>query len=157
MKPPVTKNPLLKLLVLLSLLGTATACVIKSDSPAPGCVEYWGLAPMGGCFGKTVILDLQVEPALDCLTIEVNNCNGGVLRVNNLCNEALVLGGVEISPGERSDNLGIAGRKGDTHFLTRIGSNFAEYTPAADESIEVLGTLGDQLVKVSFTKTRELC
>jgi hypothetical protein len=112
---------------------------------------------MGGCFGKTVILDLQVEPALDYLTVEVNNCNGGVLTVDNLCNETLVLGGVEISPGERHRNLDIAGRKGNTYFLTRIGSNFAEYIPAADESIEVLGTLGDQQVKVSFTKTKDLC
>ncbi len=157
MKLPITRKPLLKLLVLLPLLTTVVACGIKKDSPAPGCVEYWGLAPMGGCLGKSVILDLQVEPALDCLTIEVNNCNGGVLRVNNLCDESLVLGGVEISPGERSDNLGIAGRKGDTYFLTRIGANLAEYIPAADELIEVLGTLGDQQVKVSFTKTRELC
>ncbi len=50
MKLPVTKKPLLKLLVLLSLLGTAVACGIKKDSPAPGCVEYWRLAPVGGLF-----------------------------------------------------------------------------------------------------------
>ena len=157
MKLPVTKKPLLKLLVLLSLLGTAVACGIKKDSPAPGCVEYWGLAPMGGCFGKSVILDLQVEPALDCLTIEVNNCNGGVLTVDNLCSESLVLGGVEISPGERSVSLDIVGQEGDTYLLTRVASNFAKYVPAADELIVVLGTLGDQEVKVSFTKTKELC
>ena len=79
------------------------------------------------------------------------------MTVDNLRNETLVLGGVEISPGERHRNLDIAGRKGDTHLLTRIGSSFAEYIPAVDESIEVLGTLGDQQVKVSFTKTKELC
>lgn len=157
MKLPVAKKPLLKRLVLLSVLGTLAACGIKNDSPAPGCVEYWGLAPTGGCFGKSVIMDLQVEPALDCLTIEVNNCNGGVLRVDNLCNESLVLGGVEISPGEQSVSLDIAGRKGDTFFLIRNSSNFSEYSPNADEMIELIGTLGDQNVKVSFTKTRELC
>ena len=66
--------------------------------------------------------------------------------MDNLCNETLVLGGVEISPGERHRNLDIAGRKGDTHLLTRNAAKLGECIPAADESIVVLGTLGDQQV-----------
>jgi hypothetical protein len=69
----------------------AGGCLVKNDSPAPGCVEYWGPAPMGGCFGKTAILDLKVEPQTECLEIAVNNCNGGILEVSNACAEMLVL------------------------------------------------------------------
>jgi hypothetical protein len=79
------------------------------------------------------------------------------LRVDNLCNEPLVLVGAEIGPGERSGRLDIAGRKGHTYWLTRSAADFGEYIPAADESIVVLGTLGDQKVKVSSNKTKELC
>jgi hypothetical protein len=43
------------------------------------------------------------------------------------------------------------------YLLTRTGSNFAEYTPQEDERIEIWGTLGQQEIRVSFTKTKELC
>ena len=157
MKLPDIKKPLLTVSVLLLLLGTAVACGIKKDSPAPGCIEYWGLAPMGGCFGKSVIMDLKVEPAIDCLTIEVNNCNGGILEVSNLCNEPLFLGGVEIKPSERNVGLDVLGQEDGRYTLTYTASNFSDYIPQEDEAIEVLGSLGDQTVRVSFTKTKELC
>jgi hypothetical protein len=112
---------------------------------------------MGGCFGKTVILDLQVEPHLDCLTIEVNNCNGGVLEVRNACSETLLLGGLEIAPLEGPVSLDVVKGEDGQYLLTRTGSNFAEYTPQEDERIEIWGTLGQQEIRVSFTKTKELC
>lgn len=111
---------------------------------------------MGGCFGKTVILDLEVEPEIDCLTIEVNNCNGGVLEVRNSCREPLVLGGVEINPSDGTASLEVSKEDGQ-YLLTQTAGNFAQYIPQADEEIEVWGTLGDQKIKVSFTKTKELC
>jgi len=39
--------------------------------------------PVGGCWGKSAIIDIKVEPAIDCLKIEVNNCNGGILEVTS--------------------------------------------------------------------------
>lgn len=77
------------------------ACLVKKDSPALGCVQYWRPAPVVGCFGKTSILDLQVEPKIGCLEIEANNRSGGVLQIKNACAEARVLGDVEIGPQER--------------------------------------------------------
>ncbi len=84
------------LLVALSVL-IIQGCIVVEDSPAPGCVKRLGISPIGGCFGKTAILDLVVEPENACLSIGVNNCNGGVLEVRNECQTALVLGGVRIA------------------------------------------------------------
>ena len=148
-----------KLVTLCILLLVLTAgCGIKKDSPAPGCIEYWGIAPMmGGCEGTTVILDLKVEPALDCLTVQINNCNGGVLELSNNCTEPLLLGGVEISSGEQNVSLDVLENQGDSYLLTENHSNFSDYVPQQDEMITVLGALGGRAIKVTFTKTKELC
>lgn len=112
---------------------------------------------MGGCLGKSIIKDLKVEPAIDCLTIEVNNCNGGVLEVTNSCDETFVLGGVEITPQEYNVSLDVLGKEGGLWVLTRTASNSSVYIPEEDELIEPVGTLGDQRITVSYTKTKELC
>ena len=145
------------LLVLASLACAASGCVLVKDSPAPGCREYWGIAPMGGCFGKSVITDLTVEPELDCLSIEVNNCNGGILEISNDCDESFVLGGVVIEPSEHCVGLDVLAREDDTHLLTRTDSNFSDYIPDEDEHIELVGILGEQEVSVSYVKTCTLC
>ena len=139
-----------------SLMLVLSSCIVVEDSPAPGCVKSIGLPSMGGCFGKTAILDLAVEPETECLTVEVNNCNGGVLEVHNGCDETLVLGGVEIPS---SDRVGLDVGEGDDgeYRLTEVSSNFSDYVPEADRKIEVTGTLGDQEIRLVFTKTAELC
>jgi hypothetical protein len=142
----------------LILLALTAGCGVKKDSPAPGCIEYWGLAAMmGGCAGTTAILDLQVEPVLDCLVVEVNNCNGGVLEVTNRCTETLVLGGVEIEPDEYSVSLDVLEKQEDSYLLIENYSNFSDYLPAQDEAVTVLGTLGDRPIRVTFIKTKALC
>jgi len=133
-----------------------TGCLVKEDSPAPGCIEYWGPAPMGGCFGKTAILDLQVEPEMECLQISVNNCNGGVLEVSNSCAEMLVLSRITIHPGERNVTLDLDRENGE-YFLRPTDSNFSEYLPPEDEPVEILGIMGALEVRIAFTKTSELC
>ena len=143
--------------VLLLLSGMAISCVVK-DSPAPGCLKYlFGCSPIGGCFGKSVITDLKVEPAIDCVVIEVNNCNGGILEVSNSCSEPFVLGGVEIRPSERNMGLDVLGKEDGRYLLTVTHSNFSDYIPLEDELIELVGSLGEQTVRVSYIKTKELC
>jgi hypothetical protein len=131
-------------------------CMVKTDSPAPGCVEYWGPASIGGCFGTTAILDLEVDPQLDCLEITVNNCNGGILEVSNTCAEILALGQITIHPGERHVGLDLDRQNGQ-HVLISVDSNFSEYVPSEDELVAIRGMLGRREVKISFVKTKELC
>lgn len=61
------------------------------EMQAPGCIKGAGLT-IGGCFGKTLIKDLQIAPEVPCLRISVNNCNGGVLEVGNRCEDDLRIG-----------------------------------------------------------------
>jgi hypothetical protein len=138
---------------LMLLLG---GCIVVKDSPAPGCVEFIGFPSVGGCFGKTAILGLAVEPENECLTIAVNNCNGGVLEVHNACDETLVLGGVEIPSSDHVSLDVVAGDDGE-YRLTEVSSNFSDYVPEADREIEVAGTLGEQEIRLAFTKTARLC
>ncbi|HUW94834.1 MAG TPA: hypothetical protein VMW58_03540 [Anaerolineae bacterium] len=134
----------------------AGGCVIKKDSPAPGCIEYWGPASIGGCFGTTAILDLKVEPQTDCLEITVNNCNGGILEVSNTCAEMLALNQITIHPGERHVGLDLDRQNGE-HVLISVDSNFSEYIPEEAELVEIQGMLGGREVRISFVKTKELC
>ena len=144
-------KPVLCVALVLSLSG----CVVK-DSPAPGCVESIGLPMAGGCFGKTAILDLAVEPEIECLVVDVNNCNGGVLEVWNRCDETLVLGGVEVSPPDHV-GLDVVEEEGGAYGLVEVSSNFSDHVPEADREIEIVGTLGAQEIRLAFTKTAKLC
>jgi len=112
---------------------------------------------MGGCGGTTAILELQVVPTQDCLTIEVNNCNGGVLEVTNRCTETLILGGVEIGADGHHVSLDVLEKQEDSYLLIENYSNFSNYLPAQDEAITVLGSLGDRPIQVTFVKTAALC
>ena len=134
----------------------AGGCVIKKDSPAPGCIEYWGPASIGGCFGTTAILDLKVEPQTDCLEITVNNCNGGILEVSNTCAEMLALNQITIHPGERHVGLDLDRQNGEYVFKSS-DSNFSKYVPSEDELVAIRGMLGGREVKISFVKTKEMC
>jgi hypothetical protein len=131
-------------------------CMVKKDSPAPACIEYWGLSPMGGCFGTTAILDLELEPQLECLEMVVNNCNGGIVEVSNNCAETLVLGQVTVPPGDRNVGLDVAKQNGE-HVLVSVDSNFSQYVPEADELVKIHGMLGEREVRISFVKTKSLC
>ena len=142
--------------ILLLLASTSVDCIIIKDSPAPGCVKYFGMMPPGGCFGKSAIIDLKVEPSIEGLEIEANNCNGGVLEVTNACAESFFLGGVEVKPSEYNVSLDVV-RTDSGYSLTRIHSNFSNYIPQKDELIEFVGTLGNHRVNVSYIKTKKLC
>jgi hypothetical protein len=146
---------LVVLAVVLIALLVLQGCIVVRDSPAPGCIKRVGISPMGGCSGKTAILNLQVKPKVECLSITANNCNRGVLEVRNGCDEEVVLGNVRIEPRE-SVSLDIV-EKGGRHSLVRASGNFSEYVPERDVRIELAGVIGETRIKVSFTKTAKLC
>ena len=141
---------------IVALILLLSGCIVTQDSPAPGCVKSIGLPVAGGCFGKTALLDLQVEPAPECLAFTGNNCNGGVLEVRNACSETLRLGGIEILPSKAA-SLDLAVDAGGTHTLVQVSGNFSDYVPDKDERISFDGTLGAQAIVVTLTKTAQLC
>lgn len=135
------------------LLG---GCLVIKDSPAPGCVKSIGLPMSGGCFGKTALLDLTVEPENACLAIKANNCNGGVLEVDNSCQEILVLDRVEI-PSSSCVSLDVIEEADGTFSLSQVSSNLSSYVSQQDKRITLTGWLGNQEIEVTFTKTAKLC
>ncbi len=128
---------------------------IIQDSPAPGCIERIRFGGIGGCFGKTAIIDLQVTSAPPCLEIAVNNCNGGVREVQNKCEAAFEVRQANIAPRERVTLDVMA--TGNEYIPVSVSSNFSQYVPAQNTPIELIGTLDDQALTVRFTKTAKLC
>jgi hypothetical protein len=143
-------------LIVIYGLCCLSSCVIKKDSPAPGCIEYVGIPSAGGCFGKTVILDIQVEPVMDCLAVEANNCNGGVLEIKNSCEEIVVVEGFEIPASGRATFDVVAMEDGQLS-LQEIYSNFSEFVPEKDTLVMLNGLVNSQEIEITFTKTRALC
>ncbi|MCJ7434872.1 MAG: hypothetical protein MUO77_15425, partial [Anaerolineales bacterium] len=101
------------------------------------------------------IVDLNVESAPECVVVEVNNCNGGVLEVRNTCSEAIQLDGIEILPSN-SISLDIKEAEGSIKMMETY-SNFSQYIPDVDKRIEITGVVGNQTIKLAFTKTKPLC
>lgn len=131
-----------------------SGCILN-DSPAPGCRETIGIPMMGGCSGKTAIVDLEVESAPECVVIEANNCNGGVLQIRNTCSEALSLDKIVIDPSD-SISLDVKEVEGSIEMIAAHG-NFSEYIPEDDTRIELTGVVGLEPIKFAFTKTKPLC
>ncbi|MGC9398370.1 MAG: hypothetical protein ACP5HM_04470 [Anaerolineae bacterium] len=140
------------LLLIVNGMVLVSGCLVRRDSPAPGCVEYWGISPLGGCQGKTVIQDLQTADVPDCLTVDVNNCNGGVLEVDNACGKPVVLDGVPVDP-MTSVSLDVV----DSSTLTVTYGNFSSFVPEHDVRVNVRGQLSENNFTFSFTKTTTLC
>jgi len=138
----------------MSCMLILSGCIVK-DSPAPGCIESIGIPSAGGCFGKTAIVDLDVLSAPECVVVEANNCNGGVLEIRNTCDEAIQLEGIEILPS-RLISLDMKEAEGSIEVL-ETDSNFSQYIPDVDKRIEITGVVGNQTIKLAFTKTKPLC
>jgi hypothetical protein len=110
---------LLLLIFILSLAGCS--------SPAPGCNTHipWSY---GGCFGKSAITDLSVTPSFDCLSIDTNNCNGGIIVISNLCNETVTIGKETIVPNSRHKGYGLS-KEGNEYLLIPAVENWENYIP----------------------------
>ncbi len=152
MSRPVARGAAVLALTLALLL--LVGCVVH-DSPAPGCVEYFGPAPLGGCRGKTIIRDLRLEPPSDCLRAEVNNCNGGVVELHDGCAQPLRLDGVFLPAGE-SASLDLL-PQGEGFVLTETAGNFARTVPSHTLVLTFTGELGGSPITLTFTKTAPLC
>jgi len=153
MKVGRPRNTVLIIAILALLL---TGCIVRESSPAPGCVEYWGIPPMGGCFGTTILKDLQVTSQADCVAFEVNNCNGGVLDVENDCDAPLTLDGIEVVPGEEM-TVDVYRDDAGTLRLREAAGNFSNFVPDEETEVEVEADVGGETFTVSFIKTEELC
>jgi hypothetical protein len=152
------KEKLIVLIVALVLiLISGIKCFMSEDNPAPGCNQFLGMPSMGGCFGKNAIIDLTVEPEIDGIDIEVNNCNGGVLEVTNRSDIPLVLVEAEIAPEEVYVTFDVLCDENGNPVLKRISSNYSEYIPEKDMYVEINGKLGTQDILITFTKTKKLC
>ena len=145
---------LLTIIGVISNLLILSGCIVK-DSPAPGCIESIGIPSAGGCFGKTAIVDLKVVSAPECVIVEANNCNGGVLEIRNTCSEAIQLDGIEIFPSS-SISLDMKEVEGSIELM-ETDSNFSQYIFDLDKRIEITGVIGNQTIKLAFTKTKPLC
>jgi hypothetical protein len=66
------------------------------------------------------------------------------------------LSNFEIAPGE-SVSLDVQPAEDGGFELVSIPSNFSDYNPSEDQFIKIIGTIGDQALTISLTKTAPLC
>ena len=111
---------------------------------------------MGGCFGKTIIKDIKVAPTIECLEVEGDNCNGGLLDIRNHCSEDLVLANVVAPVGEYT-SLDILQESDGSYSLKVVEHNFSEFEPSQDTALSFTGHLGSQEITFFFTKSARLC
>ena len=144
----------MSLIAALSAISTS-GCIVVKESPEPGCIVRFG--PMiGGCSGKSAIVDFTVNTESDCLSISANNCNGGILEVSNSCVDTLMIGGVEVAPSS-SMGLDVITAKDGSYQLREEDSNFTQMTHDKNINVALTGMVGSQEVKLAFTKTEKLC
>lgn len=139
------------LLITLTLLGGCGIPYYVSE--APGCTRWIG-ANIGGCSGVTAIENLKIEPAIECLTARANNCNGGMIEIWNDCEQTLVIGDLIYPP---HNDLDVIQDAEGNWIPVESDGNFVRQIPAQDIQLTLAGRLGEQEVKLSFTKSAPLC
>jgi len=127
-------------------------CLCGQDSPAPGCGTRMPFA-MGGCFGESIVKDFVLGDAPDCLKARPNNCNGGVVELDNACRGNVTLGGVTVGRHESIELV----REGGAVRAARSNGNFASYSPDMDDTLSEEGYADDVRFTITYTKTKPLC
>jgi len=120
----------------------------KAEAKAPGCEGPSGIT---GCMGKSFIKDINIEPSVECLKIDANNCNGGVLEIENKCNAGLEIGGKTIAAGSHKLIEFVKNYPGST-FVIELKGNFDSYTPLLEDTLTIEGKLGEQDITLSYLK-----
>lgn len=143
--------------IALVVLGAAAWFLVAptvqaEQSPAPGCGSDGFLSPIGGCHGVRVVRDIAVTPEISCLDVRTNNCNGGVVVVDNGCGTPVTLGNVTVPPDDR-ETVEISGNG----TVLRTSGNFAGYSPDATRRLSAAGIAGEQTFTLAYTKTGPLC
>ena len=148
----------LLMLLLVAVLLTS-GCIVINDSPAPGCIKYFPeqFRPIGGCFGKSVIMNLSVSPATACLAVDTNNCNGGVLDISNGCPNDLTIDNITVPAGTRYVGVDVEKLADGTYRPVPLEGNVAVYVPEMMEHVTIGGVMGQKPIVVSFIKTGNLC
>jgi len=116
------------MLILLSTL--ISGCV---TSPAPGCSFYLIPGPTG-CFSKTAITDVSINPQKSCLTVNSNNCQGGDLYIDNHCNIEFVIEG--------------------NHIATNDGAFIEPHHFLEGNNQVISGKLGSEVINIKYSKRR---
>ncbi len=120
----------------------------ETQQTAPGCNGGGGIT---GCLGKSFIRNASLEPAFNCVRLDPNNCNGGVLGVENHCEDDLTIGGVVVAAGEFK-NVELVREAGGAVAVVEPEGNFDSYNPETADELGVYGTLGAQAVQLSYVK-----
>lgn len=136
----------------------AVTAAYGSDVP-PGCNPATK-GFIGGCTGKSQIEDIKLLGP-DCLSVNVNNCNGGVVEVYNTCAKKLNLGNITIaarkSNGELPISVELEKDASGKIIIKESRGNSASYTPKETEEFFIDGDMEGQKVKLSYVKTKQLC
>lgn len=144
------------LLITLSGMSLSGCGILYLNSEAPGCTRVLFGISAGGCSGTTVIRDVQIEPQIECLKkVAANNCNGGMLEFSNFCEKALIFGDVAIN--DYVNSLDVIRDDAGNWIAVESTGNFTQEIVEKDTRITLNGTLGDQEVTLSFTKSAPLC
>jgi hypothetical protein len=122
------------------------------DSPAPGCKRYLipGFQPSGGCFSKFAIINVKIEPSIDCLDIKVYNCLSPHITIKNCCGEDIVFQDGKI--------LHKSKYCGEEYYLEGYEA-IARYdtAPAENTNYKLNGTVRDRNFTIFYTVTKRLC
>lgn len=138
-------------ILVLAVVGLIfiSGCINETDSEAPGCGSA-GIVPTG-CLGKSTIKDVKIEPPVECLKLRANNCNGGVLGIENRCSEDLEIGGKIIYADSYKLVEFVRDQEGKK-FVIEPPGNFDSYNPEDEDLLSVNGTLGEKEVTISYVK-----
>lgn len=136
------------LLLAALLLSGCTDGGNGAETDTPGCGGAGGIT---GCMGKSAIRELAVTPAVECLRVSANNCNGGVLGIENKCEDGLELGNITVPAGEYKLIEFVRMRAGNILVIEPLGNPTA-YIPEDEDRMSVNGMLGAQEITISYLK-----
>ncbi|MCK4319133.1 hypothetical protein KAW38_01015 [Candidatus Micrarchaeota archaeon] len=121
----------------------------RTETGAPGC-DGGGWVPTG-CLGKSLIKNITVEPAVACLKVDANNCNGGILGIENKCDVDFKIGGQTIYAHSYQTVEFVRNAEGEI-FVIEPHGNFDSYNPEDEDFLSFKGTLGEEEITISYLK-----
>tara|TARA_Y100000031_G_C8149699_1_gene351734 strand:+ start:106 stop:603 length:498 start_codon:yes stop_codon:yes gene_type:complete len=142
------KKTIILVLPILILFSGCNNNPNREDILAPACEGRGGIT---GCLGKSGIKDIKIEPATLCLNIKANNCNGGVLGVENKCDSDLKLNDI-IVPANKYQLIEFARDSNGKVVVLAPKGNFDSYNPEDQDTLSYQGKLGELSLTITYTK-----